>query len=80
MPRYYLHIRRGTRLEKDPDGVDVPDLDTACAEAMKVARECAELWSDLPLAERNNMAFEIVDEAGQIVRIMHLSRSEQPTH
>jgi hypothetical protein len=47
---------------------------------MKVARECAELWSDLPLAERNNMAFEIVDEAGQIVRIVHLSRSEQPTH
>jgi len=43
MPRYYLHIRRGTRLEKDPDGVDVPDLDTACAEAMKVARECASL-------------------------------------
>ena len=39
MPLYYLHIRNGDKLEVDPDGTELPDLDAAFSEAVKVARE-----------------------------------------
>ena len=41
MPLYYLHIRNGDKLEVDPDGTELPDLETAFEEARKVARELA---------------------------------------
>ena len=52
MPLYYLHIRNGEKLEVDPDGTELPDLDAAFAEAMKVARELAGEVADLLIFTR----------------------------
>jgi hypothetical protein len=50
MPLYYLHIRNGSRLELDPEGTELPNLEaavdrrqsrvrafTACAEVTDIA-------------------------------------------
>jgi hypothetical protein len=39
MPRYYLHIRDRDRLIKDPEGVELPSIVRAQAEAEEAARE-----------------------------------------
>jgi hypothetical protein len=33
MPLYYLHIRTRPKLEVDPDGIELPDLEVALADA-----------------------------------------------
>jgi hypothetical protein len=61
MPMYYLHIRNGDQLERDPDGTELPDIDAALAEARKVARELA---AEIP-AYDGSTVIEIADEDGQ---------------
>lgn len=39
MPRYYRHIRQGDRHIEDPDGIELPDLDAARAEAITGVRD-----------------------------------------
>jgi hypothetical protein len=39
MARYYCHIKQGEQLIQDPDGVELPDLDTARMEAIKGIRD-----------------------------------------
>jgi len=39
MPRYYRHIRQGDRLIEDPEGIELPDLDAARAEAFDGVRD-----------------------------------------
>jgi hypothetical protein len=39
MPRYYRHIRQGDRLIDDPEGIDRPNLDAACAEVLDGIRD-----------------------------------------
>ncbi len=63
MPRYYLHIHNGYDLERDPDGADFRDLQTARAEAERVIREVSRNW---PQARRY-MTILIADEAGQTI-------------
>ena len=41
MPLYYFHIRNGSALERDPEGMKLPDLESAHAEALVVSRELA---------------------------------------
>ena len=38
MPRFYFHIVHGETVIEDPDGSELPDLDTARAEALQSAR------------------------------------------
>ena len=63
MPLYYLHIRNGDKLEVDPDGTELPDLNAAVAEALKVARELLGEVNDL----RRDAVIEIADGAGRTV-------------
>lgn len=63
MPLYYLHIRNGDRLEMDPDGTELPDLDAAFTEAVKVARELANEVDDLG----QDAIIEIVDASGETI-------------
>jgi hypothetical protein len=63
MPLYYLHIRNGEKLEVDPDGTELPDLDAAFAEAMKVARELAGEVADLG----RDAIIEIADGSGDTI-------------
>lgn len=60
MPLYYLHIRTGNKLELDPDGMELPDIDTAASEARRVARELLSEVSDLG----QETVIEIADESG----------------
>jgi len=39
MPRYYRHIRQGDLLIEDPEGIDLPDLAAARAEALEGIRD-----------------------------------------
>ena len=61
VPLYFLHIRDGSRFEADPDGIDLPDLDAASAEARRVARE---LLAEVP-GIGGEAVIEIADPSGQ---------------
>lgn len=63
MPLYYLHIRNGDKLEVDPDGTELPDLDAAFAEALKVARELVDEVDDLG----RDAVIEIADGFGETI-------------
>ena len=63
MPMYYFHIRDRDKFEVDPDGTELPDIDAARAEALKVAQE---LMTEVPDLGREAV-IEIADGYGQIV-------------
>lgn len=69
MPRYFLHIRDGATLLKDPDGSELPDLEAARAEALAAARQ---LLVELIRADKvlNGQRFEIVDETGTLLAVV----------
>lgn len=63
MTRYYFHIRKGTELIHDPEGIDFVDTKAAFQEAINAAREI--------VAERilkgepfDGEGFEVVDHQG----------------
>jgi hypothetical protein len=62
MPRYYIDVRSRFGLDADVAGVDLPDLDAARHEGLKVALRLRERWVEIPPAERHFIAVEIVDE------------------
>jgi len=63
MPLYFLHIRNGKKLEIDPDGVELPGLADARAEALEVARELLGEVADLG----RDTVIEIADGTGETV-------------
>jgi hypothetical protein len=74
MPLYYLHIRNGDRLEVDPDGTELPNLDSAYAEAMKVARELVVEVDDLG----RDTVIEITDGSGETILTVPFSDAVRP--
>ena len=74
MPLYYLHIRNGDKLEVDPDGTELPDLEAAFAEAVTVARELVDEVDDLG----RDAAIEITDGAGDTVLTVPFSDTLRP--
>jgi hypothetical protein len=64
MPRYYFHICTGSDLTRDADGSDLPDLDAARKQAVKMA---CRAWSERPPDNADNETFEITDESGEVV-------------
>ena len=65
MPRYYFHVRTGSDLTEDSEGADLPDIDAARKQAIKMA---CRVWSERPPESTDNDdTFEIADEAGQVV-------------
>jgi hypothetical protein len=66
MPLYYFHIRNGSAFERDPKGSELPDLETAHAEALICARELALAILDF----EDDTRIEIADEAGQILLLV----------
>jgi hypothetical protein len=72
MPQFYFNIRDTNGLTRDPEGQDLPDLDTARKEAVSAAREI--------LGEKllhggslNGRTIEIADEAGHVVATVNAS-------
>jgi hypothetical protein len=74
MPIYYFHIRNGDKLELDPDGVELPDLDTAVSEARRVARE---LLGEVTGLGRETL-IEIADEGGPTALTVPFSSAIRP--
>ncbi len=70
-PIYFLHIRDGAKLEPDPHGMEFPDIDAACTEARRVARELVEEFSEFG----RETVIEIADEAGRTVMAVPVSGS-----
>lgn len=67
MPRYYFNIRDGYDLDEDEEGVDLPSLDAAKAEAQATVEE---LRDELG-ADANSIQLEVTDEEGH--RLFSLS-------
>jgi hypothetical protein len=76
MPLYYFHIRNGSDLEQDPEGSELPDLETAHAEALTVARE---LTGAIPEFNSNTL-IEIADESGRTLLRVPFSDAAGPIH
>ncbi len=76
MPLYYLHIRNGDKLELDPDGMELPDLDAAVGEALRVAQELVGEVSDLG----HDAVIEIADGAGQTLQTIPFAQATQSRH
>jgi hypothetical protein len=76
MPLYYLHIRNGRDLERDPEGVKLPDLDSAHAEALVVARELTDAIPEF----NNDTVIEIADETGRTLLRVPFSDAAGPIH
>ena len=74
MPLYYLHIRNGNKLEVDPDGTELPDLETAFEEARKVARELVGEVAD----SRQDSIIEIADGSGETILTVAFSDTVRP--
>jgi hypothetical protein len=74
MPLYYLHIRNGDKLEVDPDGTELPDLEAALTEALKVARELMDEVADLG----RDAVIEVANGSGETVFIVPFSDAIQP--
>ena len=60
MPRFFFNIRDGYDLDEDDEGIELPDLDAARAEALATVEELRDQLSDA-----ENIELEIADEAGR---------------
>ncbi|HLM39355.1 MAG TPA: hypothetical protein VK434_07130 [Microvirga sp.] len=60
MPRYFFNIRDGYDVDEDEEGVELPDIEAARAEALATVEE---LWDELK--DAGNIELEITDESGR---------------
>lgn len=60
MPRFFFNIRDGYDVDEDDEGIELPDLDAARAEAIATVEELRD-----ELADAGNIELEIVDESGR---------------
>jgi hypothetical protein len=76
MPRYYIDVRSTFGLDEDMDGVDLPDLNAAHAEALKVGHKLRERWTEMPHDARHDIIVELVDEGFRTLLTLPLSEVE----
>lgn len=68
MPRYFLNLRYGRgKLAVDPEGDELPDLGAARERALDAARDLMARTRTNIVRDWFTCAFEIMDEAGQLV-------------
>jgi len=65
MPRYYRHIRQGDQLIQDPEGIELPDLDAARADALQGIRDIIAEGIRRGREDWLYDAIVLADEAGQ---------------
>jgi hypothetical protein len=61
MPLYYLHVRDGVDISLDPEGIELPDVDAARGEALKVKRELLTGWPE----PGSGIVIQVEDASGQ---------------
>lgn len=62
MPRYYIDVRSHFATNEDPDGIELPDIVAAKAEALKVGAKLLETCAGLPHSYLSVIVIEVVDE------------------
>ncbi len=69
MPQYFFHLRDGNVLDRDEDGLEMPDLDAAYLEAFETAKE---MWIEAIRDMRNpsRQQFEISNANGDTLLIV----------
>lgn len=71
MPRFYFNVRDGRDFDEDEEGVELPDLEAARAEAFATVEELRdELGPDAARIE-----LEITDDTGRRVLTVPFARS-----
>jgi hypothetical protein len=70
MPLFYFHLRDGTKLIRDPEGVRLPDIASARAEAVQSARELMSQSITGRALFGPEQQFEITNEAGETITIV----------
>jgi hypothetical protein len=61
MPRYFFNIREGFEVDEDEEGVELPDIEAARAEALATVEELREELG----ADAQGIELEIADESGR---------------
>jgi hypothetical protein len=72
MPRFFFNIRDGHDFDEDDEGVELPDVDAARAEALATVEE---LRGELP--DAGNIELEITDESGRRLLTVPFFRGER---
>jgi hypothetical protein len=62
MPRFYIDLRSHFGTNEDPDGVELPDIAAAKAEALKRTASLSENWTRLPPQYSADIQIEIMGE------------------
>ena len=70
MPRFFFNIRDGYNLDEDDEGIELPDVEAARAEALATVEELRD-----QLADAGNIELEITDESGRRVLTVPFFRS-----
>ena len=76
MPRYYIDVRSSFGLDEDLDGLELPDLSAAHAEALIVAHKLRERWTEMPPQARHDIIVELVDEGFRTLLTLPVSELE----
>ena len=67
MPRFFFHIRSADQsLSLDEPGIDLPDAETACAEALRAAQDLEGLFTARGQDPRD-YAVQIENASGELV-------------
>ncbi|WP_336492490.1 DUF6894 family protein [Methylobacterium nigriterrae] len=79
MPRYLFNVRDHHGLEQDLEGIELPDLHAVRREALRASKRIVAdyLKGGAPLDEALRRAFEVADEAGQIVLTLQFAEGAQ---
>jgi hypothetical protein len=74
MARYYIDVRSRFAVDEDCDGIDLPDLTTARAEAIKVGQALLERWTEMPPEAHSEIIIKVVDE--RLRNVLRVSLAE----
>lgn len=72
MPLYFFNIRDGHDVDEDDEGVELPDVEAARAEALATVEELRE-----ELRGAGNIELEITDETGRRLLTVPFFRDQQ---
>lgn len=76
MPHYYIDVRSSFGLDEDLDGLELPDLSAAQAEALEVGLKLRERWTEMPHDARHDVIIELLDEGFRTLLTLPLSEIE----
>ena len=67
MPRFFFHIRSNNQsVSQDELGLDFPDVETACSEALRAAHGLEDVFAAWGQDPRDH-AIEVEDTSGEVV-------------